>query len=167
MEHELGLRVQNYAMDFSAGPTIYEQIEAVARICACGVFLFTKDDPLEGRGGAAPRDNVVFEAGFFFRANGRGNELRSFEKRAPRCPLISAETSIFLSRIVPIFRQSIRSYDDSSKIQCDAWRVSSDQAKERSHPSGENHCEGDNNRWLAISRQPAASIAAVTALNDV
>jgi predicted nucleotide-binding protein len=71
MEHELGLRVQNYAMDFSAGPTIYEQIEAAARVCTCGIFLFTKDDPLEGKDGAAPRDNVVFEAGFFFRANGR------------------------------------------------------------------------------------------------
>jgi Predicted nucleotide-binding protein containing TIR-like domain len=71
IEREVGLRVQNYAMDFSAGPTIYEQIEAAARSCACGIFLFTKDDPLEGTDGAAPRDNVVFEAGYFFRANGR------------------------------------------------------------------------------------------------
>jgi hypothetical protein len=71
IEHQLGLRVQNYAMDFSPGPTIYEQIEASARICGCGIFLFTKDDPLHGKEGAAPRDNVVFEAGFFFRANGR------------------------------------------------------------------------------------------------
>lgn len=71
LEHDLGLRVQNYAMDFLAGPTIYEQIEAAARSCACGIFLFTKDDPLEGMHGAAPRDNVIFEAGFFLRANGR------------------------------------------------------------------------------------------------
>lgn len=71
MERELGLRVQNYAMDFSAGPTIYDQIEKAARVCACGIFLFTKDDPLEGKEGAAPRDNVVFEAGFFLRGNGR------------------------------------------------------------------------------------------------
>jgi hypothetical protein len=70
IEHQLGLRVMNYAMDFSPGPTIYEQIEAAARVCACGIFLFTKDDPLQGKKGAAPRDNVVFEAGFFFRANG-------------------------------------------------------------------------------------------------
>jgi len=71
MEHELGLRVKNYAIDFSAGPTIYEQIEEAARVCSCGVFLFTKDDPLEGKEGAAPRDNVVFETGFFLGANGR------------------------------------------------------------------------------------------------
>jgi hypothetical protein len=71
IERGLGLRVENYAMDFSPGPTIYEQIEAAARVCGCGIFLFTKDDPLEGKEGAAPRDNVVFEAGFFFRAKGR------------------------------------------------------------------------------------------------
>jgi hypothetical protein len=71
MERELGLRVKNYAMDFSAGPTIFEQIEAAARDCTCGIFLFTKDDPLEGQEGAAPRDNVVFEAGYFFRAKGK------------------------------------------------------------------------------------------------
>ena len=71
MEHELGLRVQNYAMDFLASPTIYEQMEEAARVCGCGIFLFTKDDPLEGKEGAAPRDNVVFETGFFLRANGR------------------------------------------------------------------------------------------------
>lgn len=45
--------------------------KAAARSCACGIFLFTKDDPLEGIDGAAPRDNVIFEAGFFLRANGR------------------------------------------------------------------------------------------------
>jgi hypothetical protein len=71
MERELGLKVENYAMDFSAGRTIYEQIETAARVCSCGVFLFTRDDPLVGKEGAAPRDNVVFEAGYFFRANGR------------------------------------------------------------------------------------------------
>jgi CAP12/Pycsar effector protein, TIR domain len=71
MERELGLHVRNYAMDFRAGPTIYDQIEEAARLCACGIFLFTKDDPLQGTEGAAPRDNVVFEAGFFLRANGK------------------------------------------------------------------------------------------------
>ena len=71
MEHELGLRVQNYAMDFMAGPTIYEQIEAAARVCTCGIFVFTKDDLLKEKEDAAPRDNVVLEAGFFLRANGR------------------------------------------------------------------------------------------------
>ena len=70
IERDLGLRVQNYEMDFLAGRSIYDQIETAARACACGVFLFTKDDPLEGIDGAAPRDNVIFEAGFFLRANG-------------------------------------------------------------------------------------------------
>jgi len=85
MEHELDLRVQNYAMDFLAGPTIYEQIEEAARVCACGVFLFTKDDPLEGTAGAAPRDNVVFEAGFFLRANGR-NRVAVIREEGAKMP---------------------------------------------------------------------------------
>jgi hypothetical protein len=72
MERDLGLQVMDYAMDFMAGPPIYEQIEVAAQFCSCGIFLFTKDDPLEGIDGAAPRDNVVLEAGFFLHANGRG-----------------------------------------------------------------------------------------------
>ena len=40
-------------------------------MCSCGVFLFSEDDPLEGiHGGAAPRDNVVFEAGYFMSSKG-------------------------------------------------------------------------------------------------
>jgi predicted nucleotide-binding protein len=35
------------------------------------VFLFSEDDPLEGiSGAAAPRDNVVFEAGYFMSSKG-------------------------------------------------------------------------------------------------
>ena len=33
--------------------------------------MFSEDDPLEGtEGGAAPRDNVVFEAGYFMSSKG-------------------------------------------------------------------------------------------------
>jgi hypothetical protein len=85
MEHELGLRVRNYAMDFLAGQTIYEQIEKAARDCSCGIFLFTKDDPLEGKEGAAPRDNVVFETGFFLRACGR-NRVAVIREEGAKMP---------------------------------------------------------------------------------
>ncbi len=71
MERDLGLQVVDYAMDFMAGPAIYEQIDDAARLCRSGIFLFTKDDPLEGVDGAAPRDNVVLETGVFLHANGR------------------------------------------------------------------------------------------------
>jgi hypothetical protein len=67
----LGVSVMNWAMDFRAGGSILSEIENARAACACGVFLFSEDDPLEGTdGGAAPRDNVVFEAGYFMSSKG-------------------------------------------------------------------------------------------------
>ena len=64
-----GASVHNWAMDFRSGGSILSEIENARAICSCGVFLFSEDDPLEGTpGGAAPRDNVVFEAGYFMSA---------------------------------------------------------------------------------------------------
>lgn len=58
-------------MDFRAGVSILSEIEAARAQCSCGIFLFSEDDPLEGvGGGAAPRDNVVFEAGYFMSSKG-------------------------------------------------------------------------------------------------
>lgn len=66
-----GASVLNYQMDFRAGMSILSEIEAAAARCSCGIFLFGNNDPLEGTdGGAAPRDNVVFEAGYFMNAKG-------------------------------------------------------------------------------------------------
>jgi hypothetical protein len=116
MEHELGLRVQNYAMDFMAGRTIYEQIEEAARVCACGVFLFTKDDPLEGKEGAAPRDNVVFETGFFLRANGRDRVAVIREEGAKMPADLGGNVYISLKDrgdITPIHSQLRRFLDDA------------------------------------------------------
>jgi hypothetical protein len=63
---KLGASVLNWAMDFRAGGSILSEIENARAACSCGVFLFSEDDPLEGTPGeAAPRDNVVFEAGYF------------------------------------------------------------------------------------------------------
>jgi hypothetical protein len=61
----LGASVLNWAMDFRAGGSILSEIEKARAACSCGIFLFSEDDPLEGTPGvAAPRDNVVFEAGY-------------------------------------------------------------------------------------------------------
>lgn len=66
-----GATVRNWAMDFRSGVSILNELEAARRACSCGIFLFSEDDPLEGEhGGAAPRDNVVFEAGHFFSSKG-------------------------------------------------------------------------------------------------
>ena len=61
----------NWALDFRLGSSILNEIEAARSRCSSGVFLFTEDDPLEGtEGGAAPRDNVVFETGYFMSSKG-------------------------------------------------------------------------------------------------
>ena len=77
IEHTLGVRVRTYGLDFIAGGAILDEIEKSARECTCGIFLFTNDDPLQGANllQAAPRDNVVFEAGFFMSAKGRERTL--------------------------------------------------------------------------------------------
>ena len=66
-----GAKVHRWNMDFRSGRSILEEIEGARAICSSGVFLFSEDDPLEGiDGSAAPRDNVVFEAGYFVSAKG-------------------------------------------------------------------------------------------------
>jgi len=67
-----GATVLNYQMDFRAGgATILDEIARASARCSAGIFLFAENDPLEGvSGGAAPRDNVVFEAGYFMSTKG-------------------------------------------------------------------------------------------------
>jgi hypothetical protein len=68
---KLGASVHNWEMDFRSGASILSEIEEAKARCSCGIFLFSEDDPVEGAaGGAAPRDNVVFEAGYFMSAKG-------------------------------------------------------------------------------------------------
>jgi predicted nucleotide-binding protein len=72
----LGVSVLDWQIDFTGGASIMQQIEQAAA-CSLGVFLFTKDDELAGPTEyvAAPRDNVVFEAGYFVRAIGKERVL--------------------------------------------------------------------------------------------
>jgi Predicted nucleotide-binding protein containing TIR-like domain len=79
----LSLSVLDWQTDFSPATTILSQIEEASRRCGAGVFLFTKDDVLSGKGGrarAAPRDNVVYEAGFFSAAKGKSRVLIVLEQ---------------------------------------------------------------------------------------
>jgi hypothetical protein len=83
MQRELGLIVGEYSMDFQAGGTILDQIEVKCRESTCGVFLFTKDDQFTGDDfHAAPRDNVIFEAGYFMHAKGKEQVLIICEEGA-------------------------------------------------------------------------------------
>jgi hypothetical protein len=75
-QKEIGATVLDWQIDFTEGRTIIEEIEEAANRTSGGIFLFTRDDALEGGSDvAAPRDNVVFEAGFFAHAKGRERVL--------------------------------------------------------------------------------------------
>ena len=81
----LALSVLDWATDFDPATTILRQIEEASRRCGAGIFLFTKDDALSGKGGksrAAPRDNVVYEAGFFSALKGKNRVLIILERGA-------------------------------------------------------------------------------------
>lgn len=74
----LGARVLDWQTDFIPGRTIIDQIEQAAARSIGGIFLFTKDDDLADHGQPAksvPRDNVVFEAGYFSGLKGKRNVL--------------------------------------------------------------------------------------------
>jgi len=74
----LGAKVLDWQTDFIPGRTILDQIEQAAARSIGGIFLFTKDDDLVDRGQvdiAVPRDNVVFEAGYFIGLKGKRNVL--------------------------------------------------------------------------------------------
>jgi predicted nucleotide-binding protein len=74
----LGAKVLDWQNDFIPGRTILDQIEQAAIRAVGGIFLFTKDDDLVDHGQAelaVPRDNVVFEAGYFIGFKGKRNVL--------------------------------------------------------------------------------------------
>ena len=78
LENDIGATVLDWRRDFKPGRSILEEIEEARVRCSLGIFLFTKDDILGPPGSikhAAPRDNVVFEAGYFVSAKGTGRVL--------------------------------------------------------------------------------------------
>jgi predicted nucleotide-binding protein len=83
IEADVKATVLDWQDDFPAGDTILSQIRRAADRCSVGIFLFTRDDPLEGDGSrAAPRDNVVFEAGYFAHSKGHHRILVVLESGA-------------------------------------------------------------------------------------
>lgn len=75
---EQGVTVLDWQTDFPPGQNILQQIGRAAERCSAGIFLFTRDDELAAAGSgddAVPRDNVVFEAGYFIHAKGKDRVL--------------------------------------------------------------------------------------------
>jgi hypothetical protein len=79
-----GASVMDWSRDFFGGGTILEEIDRADSLCSSGIFLFTKDDPLVSKTPdlAAPRDNVVFEAGYLIKSKGKERVLIIREKGA-------------------------------------------------------------------------------------
>jgi hypothetical protein len=114
---ELGATVLDWKSDFVGGRTILEQVEDAARRTSGGVFLFTRDNMLKGKGElAVPRDNVIFEAGYF--AHSKGHErVLVIREQGVKCLPILAELPM---KRLPIERISttLRSVcGGSSKLQ--------------------------------------------------
>jgi hypothetical protein len=85
IENDVGATVLDWQRDFTPGRTILEEIEEARRKCATGIFLFTKDETLAAPDvsrQALPRDNVVFEAGYFMSAKGKSRVLIVLEAGA-------------------------------------------------------------------------------------
>jgi hypothetical protein len=75
-----GATVLDWDTDFALGGTILDEIQQASRQSGAGIFLFTKDDVLQDSvrdddATPAPRDNVVFEAGYFCAAKGKKRVL--------------------------------------------------------------------------------------------
>jgi len=77
---ELKLRVFDWP-NFHSGHSIWECIVQAERFTNCGVFLFMADDELTA-GTKAPRDNVVYEAGYFAGAKGGKSAVIVMEEGA-------------------------------------------------------------------------------------
>lgn len=71
------IKVKDWSMDFQSAGTILDEIQRAADESLGGIFLFTKDDELKSGdlSYAAPRDNVIYEAGFFTNSKGRERVL--------------------------------------------------------------------------------------------
>jgi CAP12/Pycsar effector protein, TIR domain len=66
-----GATVHKWEVDFRAGESILGEISTANSTCSCGVFLFSEDDRYaDDPDVTAPRDNVVFEAGYFMSTRG-------------------------------------------------------------------------------------------------
>ncbi|HEX9734247.1 MAG TPA: nucleotide-binding protein [Thermoanaerobaculia bacterium] len=116
----LGARVLDWQTDFIPGRTIIDQIEQAAARSIGGIFLFTKDDDLVDSGQAdndlvdsgqadkaVPRDNVVFEAGYFSGLKGKRNVLIVREEGSKMPADLSGDIYALLSdktKIAPIER---------------------------------------------------------------
>jgi len=107
MTESLKLRVFDWHQ-FRPGDTIWDSIERAERSTSCGIFLFMADDKVISKTGNqfAPRDNVVYEAGYFAGAKGRQNAL-----------IIREDGAKILSDLSGLLYLPLRDRNDISPLQ--------------------------------------------------
>jgi predicted nucleotide-binding protein len=77
--------VKDWRWDFQLGKVLLSEIDTMCRECHIAIFLVTKDDQLlQSRGDyvESPRDNIVFEVGYFAARLGVDHTLLIVEKGA-------------------------------------------------------------------------------------
>jgi hypothetical protein len=72
-----GVTVIDWARDFRGAGSILSEIQNAAARCSGAIFLFTRDESLaqSAPDDTPPRDNVLFEAGYFVSAKGKERVL--------------------------------------------------------------------------------------------
>jgi len=110
-----GSSVLDWKTDFIPGRTILDQIQRAAERCRGAIFLFTKDDDLARSATAdtaVPRDNVVFEAGYFVGVKGKRSVLIIRESGSKMPADLGGDIYAFLKKksdITPI-RRTLKSF---------------------------------------------------------
>jgi predicted nucleotide-binding protein len=110
----LQLRVLDW-QNFQVGDSIWDSIERAERQTSCGIFLFMADDAMSvgGLKQPAPRDNVIYEAGYFAGAKGLARSL-IIQEKGVKLPsdlggiiLLELESRRCIAKIEADFRRGI------------------------------------------------------------
>lgn len=108
----------DWATDLPKGKNVFSAIEEAAKGCGAAILLFTEADQLLGKDDAdqpslekVPRDNVVFEAGYFAHAKSKGRVLIIREKGVKLLSDLAGDNYIEFDR----------AFDDRVLAQLDDW----------------------------------------------
>ena len=73
--------IMDWKWDFRPGRILFSEIEKASRECTAALFLVTKDDKISGpKRFSTPRDNIIFEVGFFAARLGMDSTVLIVEK---------------------------------------------------------------------------------------
>jgi hypothetical protein len=84
VNEKLKISVFDWQHHFEIGDSIWNSIKRAERLTSCGIFLFMADDTVTVAGlqRRSPRDNVVYEAGYFAGAKGLDRSIIIYEEGA-------------------------------------------------------------------------------------